>query len=105
MKEGAGYCPDGPAFPTLPLLAAGIALTGWAVVTAPGRATLLGVGFALFAGLEHLNYFHIQLMHDTRNDLRRLWSGGLRRSHLARDLDQSGISSTAPPSRTGTSAG
>ncbi|MFI5839814.1 hypothetical protein ACIA8K_08875 [Catenuloplanes sp. NPDC051500] len=46
----------------------------------------LGAGFTVFAILEHVNYFHTQLMHDTRADLRRLRTRGLRRSHLARDL-------------------
>lgn len=45
-----------------------------------------GLFFAAFAALEHINYFHIQLMHDTRADLHRLAHHGLRRSHLARDL-------------------
>jgi hypothetical protein len=38
--------------------------------------------------LEHVNYFHIQLMHDTSNDVRRLLRRGFRRSSLARNLDQ-----------------
>jgi hypothetical protein len=35
---------------------------------------------------EHVNYFHVQLMYDTRADVRRLRASGLRRSHLAADL-------------------
>ncbi|MEV7230068.1 hypothetical protein AB0M79_24085 [Polymorphospora sp. NPDC051019] len=70
----------------VPLLAAGLALAGYAVATDPGRASWPGLGFAVFAVLEHVNYFHLQLMHDTVADWRRLRRGGLHRSHLARDL-------------------
>jgi hypothetical protein len=46
-------------------------------------ATLL----ILFAWAEYLNYFHVQLMHDTRSDLARLRrTRRLRRSWLASDL-------------------
>ena len=68
------------------ILAAGLLITGRAVFADPGRASWPGLAFALFAVLEHVNYFHVQLMHDTVADLRRLRSVGLRRSHLARDL-------------------
>ena len=54
----------------------------------PGRGSWLGLGFALFAVLEHVNYFHLQLMHGTRADLRRLLATGLHRSHLATDLSR-----------------
>jgi hypothetical protein len=48
---------------------------------------VLGAALLGLAVLEHVNYFHVQLMHDTRADLRRLWrTKRLRRSHLARDL-------------------
>lgn len=48
---------------------------------------VLGASLLVLAVLEHVNYFHVQLMHDTRSDLRRLWrSKRLRKSHLARDL-------------------
>lgn len=68
------------------LLLAGIAVTGYAAITDPGRSSWPGLGFALFAALEHLNYFHVQLAHDTRADLHRLRRHGLHRSHLSRDL-------------------
>lgn len=68
------------------LLAAGLVVTGFAAATDPGRNSWPGLAFALFAVLEHVNYFHVQLMHDTRADLRRLRSHGLRTSHLARDI-------------------
>lgn len=70
----------------LPVLAAALAVTAYASVTSPGRSSFLGAGLALFAVAEHVNYFHVQLMHDTAADLRRLFASGLRRSHLARDL-------------------
>jgi hypothetical protein len=68
------------------LLAAALVVTGGATVTDPGRGTLPGLLFTAFAVLEYVNYFHVQLMYDTRADLRRLRSVGLRRAHLARDL-------------------
>lgn len=68
------------------LLAAGLVVTGYAVITGPASGTWPGLVFAAFAALEHVNYFHVQLMYDTSADLRRLRSAGLRRSHLARDL-------------------
>lgn len=73
------------------LLAAGVAATGWAAATAPGSTSWPGLAFALFAVLEHVNYFHVQLMHDTPADLRRLRSVGLRASHLARDIARPAI--------------
>jgi len=68
------------------LLVAGVMFTGSAVARGPGWASWPGFGFALFAVLEYINYFHVQLSHDTAADLRRLFRVGLRRSHLARDL-------------------
>lgn len=70
----------------LAVLGAGLLATGAAVLTDPGRGSLPGLGFALFAVLEHVNYFHTQLMHDTVADLRRFRAVGFRRSQLARDL-------------------
>jgi hypothetical protein len=55
-------------------------------VRIPGRQSWPGLGFAVFAALEYVNYFLVQLMHDTRADLRRLGTVGFRRSHLSRDL-------------------
>jgi hypothetical protein len=69
-----------------PLLAVGVlALIGWGVAV-PGAGSLPGLGFGLFAVLEYVNYFHVQLMYDTVEDVRYLRSHGLRRAHLARDL-------------------
>ena len=70
------------------LLSAGLAVIGYAAVADPGSATWPGLAFAAFAALEHVNYFHVQLMHDTFADLHRLRTVGLRPSHLARDLRQ-----------------
>ncbi|MEV0633322.1 hypothetical protein [Nonomuraea wenchangensis] len=61
-----------------------------------GSGTEVWPGFALwvFALLEHVNYFHLQLMHDNRADLSRLArTRRLHRSHLARDLARSSASS------------
>ncbi len=45
------------------------------------------VGLWLFALAEYVNYFEVQLMHDTPNDLARLSRDRrLRRAHLVRDL-------------------
>jgi len=71
------------------LLAAGLVATGQAAASDPGRVSWPGLAFALFAVLEHVNYFHVQLMYDTPADLRRLRSAGLRASHLARDIARS----------------
>lgn len=68
------------------VLVAGLLLIGWAAVAEPGAGSWPGLGFALFAVLEHVNYFHVQLMYDTTADLRYLRAHGLRRAHLARDL-------------------
>jgi hypothetical protein len=68
------------------LLAAGLVATGQAAAMDPGRTSWPGLAFTLFAVLEHVNYFHVQLMHDTAADLRRLRLVGLRASHLARDI-------------------
>ncbi len=68
-----------------------------AAVRDPGRASWPGLGFALFAVLEHINYFHTQLMYDTRADLRRLFRSGLQRAHLARDLRSTASSSAGLP--------
>ncbi|MFF4777202.1 hypothetical protein ACFY05_30540 [Microtetraspora fusca] len=70
----------------VPLLMAGVAFTAFAAAADPGRPSWPGVAFALVAVLEYVNYFHVQLMHDTPADLRRLAAAGLRPSHLARDL-------------------
>ena len=52
---------------------------GWEIVW----ASLL----ALFAGLEHINYYHRQLMYDNAQDLQWLLRHRrLRRAHLAEDL-------------------
>jgi hypothetical protein len=68
------------------LIVAALAVTVAAAVTSPGKGSFPGLFLALFGAAEHVNYFHVQLMHDTRADLRRLFSTGFRRSSLSRDL-------------------
>ncbi|MEH1100238.1 hypothetical protein [Micromonospora sp. CPCC 205561] len=68
------------------LLAAVVTACAVAAVRAPGARSYPGLAFGLFAALEYVNYFHVQLMHDNRADLRRLAAVGFRRAHLARDL-------------------
>lgn len=70
------------------LLAGGAVIVGAGVVVGgPGAGVWPGVALWVFAVLEHVNYFHVQLMHDTRADLSRLFrTRRLHRSHLARDL-------------------
>ncbi|MBB6121767.1 hypothetical protein [Nocardiopsis algeriensis] len=71
------------------LLAAGGALVLWQLSGGARWIQVLpGLGLWLFAILEHVNYFHVQLMHDTRADLSRLLRSGLHRSHLWRDMDR-----------------
>lgn len=74
----------------VPVLLAGVLFAAGAVSGDPGSATIPGLAFALFAVLEHVNYFHTQLMYDNREDLRYLRRHGLRRAHLARDLALAG---------------
>ncbi|NRQ38634.1 hypothetical protein HII36_43450 [Nonomuraea sp. NN258] len=68
------------------VLTIGLLFLAWTVATDPGSGSVPGLLFGLFAVLEHVNYFHVQLMYDTVEDLRYLRSRGLRRAHLARDL-------------------
>ncbi|MCD0452564.1 hypothetical protein LO762_25765 [Actinocorallia sp. API 0066] len=106
LVEGAGYwwaklqqlatgcapLPGAGAFSVaraanVPLLGVGLLFIAWRAVTDPGAGSWPGMAFGLFAVLEHVNYFHVQLMYDTAADRRHLRSHGLRRAHLARDLD------------------
>lgn len=68
-------------------------LAGGAVVAAafsegePWARVWPGLGLGLFALLEYVNYFHVQLSHQTRADLSRLLrTRRLHRSHLSRDM-------------------
>jgi hypothetical protein len=72
----------------LPLLAVGVAIAAYGAVDSPGIASWPGLGYGLFAIIEHVNYFHRQLSYDRSTDLRRLRAFGLRRSHLSRDLSR-----------------
>jgi len=78
-----------------PVAALAVVVTGQGCALAPllGETLAGGVagGAVLWAlgALEYVNYFHRQLMHDTRADLRRLWATRrLRRSFLALDLER-----------------
>lgn len=99
LSVGRGHLPAVGAFRAARiinpvLLAGGLVAIGLAAATNPGLRSWPGLAFALFAVLEYVNYFHVQLMHDTAADLRRLRSVGLRTSHLARDIARSGQTST-----------
>jgi hypothetical protein len=70
-----------------------VASIGWVVGLGLGASTVTDRWWAAallaFAWAEYVNYFRLQLMHDTRSDLRRLWeTRRLRRSWLASDLAQ-----------------
>lgn len=70
----------------LSLCGGALVLTAW---TGAGAVTdrWWAAGLVVFAGAEYVNYFRIQLMHDTRSDLQRLRrTRRLRRSWLASDL-------------------
>ncbi|MFI9595532.1 hypothetical protein [Nonomuraea sp. NPDC052265] len=70
------------------LLVAGAVVVGAGLVMGGSGAQVWpGAALWVFALLEHVNYFHLQLMHDTRADLGHLVrTGRLRRSHLALDM-------------------
>ncbi|GAA2827131.1 hypothetical protein [Kribbella solani] len=78
------------------LLTGGLVYTAWSVAQNPGSGTVVGLLFALAGVLEHINYFHVQLMYDTQADLRWLFTRGFRRSHLSRDLTRTTRVATAP---------
>ncbi|OOC56979.1 hypothetical protein NOSIN_04695 [Nocardiopsis sinuspersici] len=86
--------PEGmPVFRVLRRVNPPLLLAGGAVVAAalaegvPWTRVWPGLGLWLFAVLEHVNYFHVQLSHQTRADLSRLLrTRRLHRSHLSRDM-------------------
>ncbi|MEO7864351.1 MAG: hypothetical protein ABIR63_00560 [Sphingomicrobium sp.] len=59
-----------------------IAVRGWSMSTSVAALVIL------LAGLEYINYYHVQLQHfDHRADWRRLLEGrGFRQAHMARAL-------------------
>jgi hypothetical protein len=72
-----------------PVTAVVLGIAGWSRGAEPFWATFL----ALFAALEHINYYHWQLMYDSAADIRWLVRHRrLRRSHLAEDLAAAGNS-------------
>jgi hypothetical protein len=60
----------------------------WPVGASTVADRVWATGFVVFGWLEYVNYFHWQLMYDTRADVRRFVHRGVRRSALRRDLDQ-----------------
>lgn len=70
------------------LLVASLAgLASWLVGVGDLVDRVWATGFLAMAWAEYVNYFRVQLMHDTRSDLRRLWrTRRLRPSWLASDL-------------------
>jgi hypothetical protein len=70
------------------LVAATVAVAAsWLTWTGTTTDRAWATGLVLFAVAEHVNYFRVHLMHDTRSDLRRLrTTRRLRRSWLAADL-------------------
>ncbi|WP_433545884.1 multidrug transporter [Streptomyces sp. CA-294286] len=68
-------------------LVAGLVVLALAVPGRPPSTWAPGLALYGLAVAEYVNYFHRQLMHDTRADWRRLLrSRRPRRSHLAEDL-------------------
>ena len=70
--------------PVLLVLALPVLLV--ALVTGPFDEVVAGLVFWVLAVLEHINYFHTQLMYDNAADLQRLRTSGLQRAHLGRDI-------------------
>ncbi|MEU2601383.1 hypothetical protein [Streptomyces hirsutus] len=68
-------------------LAVGLVVIATSFAGQPGAAWVPGLVLYGLALAEYVNYFHWQLMHDTRADWHRLLrSRRLRRSHLSEDL-------------------
>lgn len=68
------------------LLAAALPVLVAALATGPADEAVAGLAFWVLAVLEHINYFHTQLMYDTAADRRRLRTSGLQPAHLGRDV-------------------
>ena len=64
------------------LLAVALPVLVAALVDGPADEAVAGLAFWLLAVLEHINYFHTQLMYDNAADLRRLRTSGPQRAHL-----------------------
>ena len=92
LPRGLGFF-AGVQWPCLALVLAAVAAS---VAAGPGQVDALGggrlagwlpgAGLAALAVAEQVNYFHVQLSHDNRYDLERLFRAGFRRAKLARDL-------------------
>ncbi len=96
LRSGASVLPGRAGFARVKPVAAGavmVSAAGWVVPLAAGNADAAGLigGVVLWTmgALEYVNYFHRQVMHDTRADVRRLVATRrLRRSFLALDLER-----------------
>lgn len=95
LRRDARALPGRQAFARAkPVAAFAVAVTaaGWVVPLVAGPADAAGLVGGVFLWtmglLEYVNYFHRQVMHDTRADVRRLMATRrLRRSFLALDLE------------------
>ena len=77
------------------VLAVALALAAWHGAAATDLAW--GAGLWVFAALEQINYYHLQLMYDTRGALRRLrQTRRLRTPMLANDIRSAGPVSRVP---------
>ena len=72
----------------LATVAAAVAFGGALVVVGWASGVIAAGVLTLLATLEYVNYYHRQLQHfDNASDFKRLLAGGgLRQSHMARDL-------------------
>lgn len=92
LRSGA-RCPSGMVtfrflrWANVAMLASALVVLVVAAARSPGLETWPGLAFWAFAVLEHVNYFHVQLSHQSRADMRRLArTRRLRAAHLAVDL-------------------
>jgi hypothetical protein len=94
----------GRAMPRVLLLGAVVVTATWVGGLSTVTDRWWALGLLGFAWLEHVNYFRVQLMHDTRSDLRRLVrTRQLRPSWLATDLRSWRAAAVSPgePARRG----
>ncbi|TVR30308.1 MAG: hypothetical protein EA388_14525 [Nitriliruptor sp.] len=69
------------------LVCSALIVAAWVVWAGTTTDRVWATGFVLFSWAEFVNYFRVQLMHDTRSDLKRLVATRrLRASWLAADL-------------------
>lgn len=79
----------------LTVAAVALVFAAWRGATATDLAW--GAGLWVFAAFEHINYYHLQLMYDTRGALRRLrQTRRLRTPMLANDILSPGQAGRVP---------